>query len=476
MTDGRGLDLRFSIRRGSRAARVGRPRVLFIADLAAGRASAAPVRVDPDRLYPFMQSLAPEIELRPGLPRVFRSLDEFRPEALRPLADEFASDEGTLATPGATDEGRPSATQEPVAETDSDTLSRLLGASERGLPSARGGRDMGADRARAAIDKLASRLVRDIITAPPTRGSAGGNLAPVDARDSALRALLHFPPLQRLEAAWRGLAGLVDAAGGEAVEIDAWPLPEGGLRHLLPAPDERAEENPFYRALAPAAEDASPWSLIVIDSSYGSDATSFAELRGLARVAMALGTPVLADARLELAGSTTAAGLVSARGLDSAGPEASAWHAVRREPGARRIALVLPRVLSRTVYGPKTDPVDGFEFDEAAGVPLVHEQYLWGSAAAAIATGVVAAWREAIEKGGQADAPGAFTLDGLPLVVRLVGGDQALLPCAEVLLPESALRVLRQAGLSPLASFAERTSVRVDTLQSIADPPSDLEW
>jgi type VI secretion system protein ImpC len=68
-------------------------------------------------------------------------------------------------------------------------------------------------------------------------------------------------------------------------------------------------------------------------------------------------------------------------------PEHAAWNSLRASEDSRYIALAMPRVLARLPYGAKTDPVDGFDFEEdVAGSD--HTKYTWMNAAYAMAVNV----------------------------------------------------------------------------------------
>jgi type VI secretion system protein ImpC len=157
--------------------------------------------------------------------------------------------------------------------------------------------------------------------------------------------------------------------------------------------------------------------------------------------------------------------------IPTAGKKAAdAWDALRALPEAAYVGLVLPRFLLRMPYGPDTDPVERFAFEEMPGDP-VHKRYLWGNPAVACACML------AREFG--ADPQGAppaevRELDGLPLHVHESGGERRALPCAEVVLTERAAEAIMDRGIMPLLCYKGRDSVRLPRFQSIAEPPRSL--
>src|SRR5205814_1569367 len=90
--------------------------------------------------------------------------------------------------------------------------------------------------------------------------------------------------------------------------------------------------------------------------------------------------------------------------------DAERWQALRRSPHASALALALPRFLLRLPYGPKSDPIDAFPFDELAPA-RTHESYLWGNPAFACAQLAIAAFRA---RGEEMELGEVTELDDLP--------------------------------------------------------------
>jgi len=101
----------------------------------------------------------------------------------------------------------------------------------------------------------------------------------------------------------------------------------------------------------------------------------------------------------------------------------------------------------------------------------VHEDYLWGNPAFAVALLLAQSFLEAR---WEMDAGTATEVDKLPLHVYRRDAQTESKPCAEVLLTEDAVERIVEEGLIPLISFKDRDIVRVARFQSIADPPRAL--
>ena len=146
------------------------------------------------------------------------------------------------------------------------------------------------------------------------------------------------------------------------------------------------------------------------------------------------------------------------------------WAELRRRPEADSVALALPRFLLRLPYGKKTLPPESFDFEEFTELP-VHEDYLWGNPAFAVALLLAQSFSEA----GWEMRPGTTSeIDRLPLHVSGRAGESVSTPCSEALLTEDAVEGILDAGLMPLVSFKDQDRVRLGRFQSIADPPRGL--
>ena len=447
------------------------------------------VAVDIDRWDAVLARLSPTLRFDAawmgpcGAELTFRSLDDFHPDRLLAVMDPFRrlrESRARLSDPALFEreaerlmaDSAPVAASVPPGAQDSrpegtgDLLQRLIGS-----PAASGP----AVTTAGAVDSLIRRLVQPHIRPGPSRSPAPFLAAVDESLAGTMRSVLHDPDFQELEAAWRGLRGLVDALdAGDAVSVHVVDVSRGELLADLAACAGDAAGSAAHRLLARGAHggaDAEPWSLLVGHFSFGADAQDLALLGHLAAVAAHAGAPLLAAAAPSLVGCASLA--------DDADPRrwtigdaavARRWNDLRRDPVARWIGLALPRLLLRLPYGADTDAVDSFAFEELTP-SSGHEDYLWGNPALACARVLGMAWC------ADPDATaldGAFEIDDLPAHVREVDGERRLQPCAEVLLPLSAGEEILRRGVMPWLSFGNRNAVRLIGVRSIADPPTPL--
>jgi type VI secretion system protein ImpC len=443
---------------GSGGARL---RLLLVGDFsgraARGASEPAPdlarrplVPIDLDGFDHAMRKVAPALVLGPAVDSAppdtltFSALDDFHPDQLSQRLEVFAGlrvlrarllDPGTFAATAAALEPPPQAA--PVSTPD-NTLERLLG--ERRPPSGPAG-----------IDAFLREVVAPhIIPAPDARQPR--LVAAVDeAAAHHLRALLHAPGFQRLESSWRALHRLV-ASVEEEISLFLLDVSRAELgADLAGGPDGSG----LHRRLGDAE---APWSLVVLDESFGPGPEDLTLLAALGAVAAQVGVSILAgaDPRLDWGA------------LDD--EAAARWLRLRRSRQASAIGLALPRWLLRLPYGPKTDPIESFAFDEM-GQTRAHDHYLWGNPAFACALLAVAAFRE---NGADMQLGDVLELDDLPAHTYREDGEAHLQPCAEVFMPERVSIALLGSGLMPLISVRDRNSARLARFQSIADPQTAL--
>jgi len=287
----------------------------------------------------------------------------------------------------------------------------------------------------------------------------------------AMRAILHHPDFQALEAIWRATFLLVRQLGtGPQLKIYLIDVSKQELTEDLSAsPDIRGSG--LYRLLIEKAIEthgAEPWTVVVGNYTFGSDDESDWVAK-LATVAHRAGAVFLAEADASLLGCSSL--VATPNPLDWRESNAPVtWKQIRSRPEAASIGLALPRFLLRLPYGAETSSLESFAFEEFSRSPS-HDQYLWGNPAFALALLLGQSFSEA----GWEMRPGSLSqIENLPLHTYRVEGDSQSKPCAEVLLTEQAVERILDQGLIPLISFKNRDIIRIGRFQSIADPPSPL--
>ncbi|MDG4552536.1 MAG: type VI secretion system contractile sheath large subunit [Candidatus Contendobacter sp.] len=473
------------------------PRILIMADFS-GRgqrepsaaapdlASRSPLAVDADRFNAVMARLEPTLRLPlaagADFTVRFAQLDDFHPDALYRRLEPFQAlrhARARLLDPAhftqAAAELAPLAAPEPVhsepptpAEGDAALLERLLGRAPAASPTARP-----VEAGTNVIQNWLRTLVEPHIVRTDPRQSAW-----VAAMDTAIgdqmRAILHHPAFQALEATWRGVHGLVANLDDDAARVFLLDVTRQELFLDLRAASGKPQATGLHSLLIEHGvrmPDGEPWTLLVGDYAFGAAPEDIALLAALGSLASQAGGPFLAAANPEPLGCDSMAALADpARWPPLPTETEQRWLALRRCEIAPWLGLVLPRVLLRLPYGQKTEPVEAFAFEEMPG-GRDPGAYLWGNPALVCARLIAAAFAE----NGWDFSPGdVLELDDCPAHVYEAAGERAMQPATEVLLSERAMLEILARGPMPLLGHRQRNAIRLARFQSLADPPAAL--
>jgi type VI secretion system protein ImpC len=410
-------------------------------------AERRPRAVDCDNLDEALSSLSPSVHLSQATLR-FQSLDDFHPDRIYRRAGLFRKLADLRSQPAPVPEGDRENPQ-PAARTDLASGRSLL---ESMMEQAG---DEPVSRVAAEPDALVEFLKKAVEPhlAPRQNPRQLEWAARVDAAaGDQMRAILHNPRFQSLEAAWRSLAMLIDRLQPDA-ELKIY-LFDATLEELMAdAPQWGGPPGlPSFSLENCFGDSKDPWSLIVGAFVFGQTPEDAARLRWLGRLAASLGAPFLGEAEPP--------------SDSSPGPH---WRELVRSPEARWIGLALPRFLLRLPYGKDTSPAEQFEFEEMP--ESVHAHYLWGNPAFLCACVLGLAFRS----DGWGMRPAMHRLiEGLPLHIYRADGESVAKPCAEALLADTDADFILSNGFMPLASMKDRDSVLFVRVQSIADPPAPL--
>jgi type VI secretion system protein ImpC len=443
-------------------------RILVLGDFGASAASAKPVFIDRDNFETVMARLDVGLEL-PGAGRLrFKELDDFHPDRLFESLDLFhglremrerVEDPETFRQ-AASELMEPARQPQPQAPPiDFLTSGSLL---DDIVESSEGQSGSGAAPVRRSdpFQKYLQAIVAPHIVPRPDP-KQGEMLQQVDAAIAAqMRALLHEPRFQALEAAWRALFFLVrHAETNDRLKIYLLNLPKRTLMEdLLPADDLR--KTAVYRVLVQetvATPGAQTWALLAGNYTFGNSNQDVELLGRTALLAAAGGSPMIARAGAALLGD---------------GPEMAGWKELQTIAEACYIGLALPGFLLRLPYGKDTSSTERIAFEEMPGEPT-HREYLWGNPAFACAALIAQGFSES----GWDMRPGdALDIAGLPAHVYKKDGETHLKPCAEVLMTQGEAEALMERGLIPLCSMKDSDRVHVAGFRSITGKALAGRW
>ena len=450
-------------------------RVLILGDFG-GRAAVrqpmaqrAILRLDRDGIDAAIQNTAPALRLLidedGGDESIeFRALDDFHPDRLLERVPTLTR----LRKLRTTVESAPvsSAREEVPAQSGQNetldgrsVLDRILESEEAPL------RDTAPEATRPRVDDL-SDFVRRAVQPHVAREIDPRQRAIVgqvdDVISATLRALLHHPEFQALEARWRAVDFFLrrcDRDGSDAVGL----LDVSRDELALAASGGSAADRAALVQKISASDGGPAWSLVI--AAYQFQPADAALLADLARIAEEMGAPWLSAADARLAGAPTFADAGDPDDWDETSVEGC--DELRRERAAHFLGLSLPAFLVRLPYG-ADNSIESMRFEEFEPGAPAHDSLLWANPAflcALIATAPV--------ERGQA-APSHGTIGGLPLHLFTRAGTREAVPCAEALLSQRAAMHLLARGLTPLVSVRDGDAIRIPRLQSIAETPTPL--
>jgi type VI secretion system protein ImpC len=433
-----------------------------------------PFRIDCDNFDEIFSRIGVSLDLPPCAERIpetkisLRSLEDFHPEQLLvqvpPLAN-LAELRGKLLRPASMEAaarelremlkiGAPP-TEPPPATTNESTeamLSRLLG-----RPAAEASQT-------TSPTGLAHRLIEQIVgpNVPGVHPQQSHLAALVDAELTAgLRAILHCPTLQALEAAWRGLDFLVRSV---TEEVELWIISVGESELATMISVDSAAKTTIYRQL----EEIRP---VIVLGAYTFGTQSHVVLARIARLANALHTAFVAGASPELVGCSSFEVLTDPDDwTKGTSDEFQGFDALRRIPEAAHLGLAMPRFLLRQPYGKGSDPIETFAFEEMPAKPE-HQSYLWGNPVFLCGRLVAEAFTA---DPSDVESPEAGEVGGLPVHQFTSDGEIQVKPCAEAWLSERAAEAILRQGIMPILSVRGRDAVQFLSFRSVSNPPMPL--
>jgi type VI secretion system protein ImpC len=489
------FDFRIPVAKNPRQHRDAGPMRLLLMGEFSGTAGERPAiserrikRIDIDNLEEVLSALSPRLVIEnvaaTPLAVTFAAFEDFHPDALyasQPLFDELCNIRQRLHQPAHyreaaaqfRDMSRSHHLPESVpgerraGENDAATLARLLGKPVSDEPQP-------VRTAHSLIETIIHQTVAEHIVPAPDPGQQVYYAAVDHAIGDIMRAILHHPGFQAIEALWRGVHFLVNRMElDEDLQLFLLDVSEAEITADMQQADGQIERSHLYRLLVERFTDlpgAHPWSALVGLYTFAPSAEDTRTLAALGSLAACAGGPFLAGASPAILGARSLVETPSPRDWRPDEASTEYWNGLRESRAAPWLGLALPRLLLRLPYGEKTDSIESFSFEEMPA-PEAGAPYLWGNPALACATLLAQAFTE----NGWSMRPGDVRdIGDLPAFSYTDGDEWHLLPCAESYLSETAAENILDHGLMPLLSIHNTNSVRLLRFQSIASPHTTL--
>ncbi len=279
-------------------------------------------------------------------------------------------------------------------------------------------------------------------------------IAEIDKKLSLqLDAILHHPEFQRLESAWRSLKFLVDRTDfRENIKIELLNVSKEDLLEDFEDSPEVVKSG-LYKIVYTAEYGqfgGQPYAAMIGNYEFGPGPQDIKLLQYVASVASMAHAPFIAAAGPQFFGLENFSGLPNLKDLKSIfeGPQYTKWQSFRESEDARYVGLTLPRFLLRLPYGPDTQPVKAFNYQE--DVSGNHEHYLWGNTAFAFATRLTDSFAKYRWCANIIGPMGGGAIEDLPLhQYEAMGAIQTKIP-TEVLISERREFELAEEGFIAL--------------------------
>ena len=226
-------------------------------------------------------------------------------------------------------------------------------------------------------------------------------IAEIDKKlSSQVNEIIHNSEYQQLESAWRGLHHLVNnTETDEQLKIRVMNISKKDLHKTLRKFKGAAwDQSPIFKKLYEeefGQFGGEPYGCLVGDYHFDHSAPDVELLGEMAKVAAACHAPFITGAEPSLMNFESWQELANPRDLAKvmSTPEYAGWKSLRDSEDSKYLGLTMPRFLGRTPYGPKTNPVEEFAFEEDTG-DAESDKFAWVNAAYGMATNINRSFKE----------------------------------------------------------------------------------
>ena len=266
------------------------------------------------------------------------------------------------------------------------------------------------DQARVAVESavrtLAEQALHNAVTVSDDAiKTIQSMIAEIDAKLTAqVNQIIHHEDFQKVESAWRGLSYLVNnTQTDETLKIKYINVSKDDLRKTLKRYKGTAwDQSPIFKQIYEeefGKLGGAPYGCLVGDYYFDQTEPDVAMLGEIAKIASAAHAPFISAVSPTVLQMNSWQELSNPRDLTKIfqSPEYASWRSLRESEDAKYLGLTLPRFLARVPYGAKTNPVEGFAFEEDTASEEgddSHNKYSWANSAYAMATNINRSFKE----------------------------------------------------------------------------------
>ncbi|WDD92316.1 type VI secretion system contractile sheath large subunit [Burkholderia sp. FERM BP-3421] len=272
-----------------------------------------------------------------------------------------------------------------------------------------------------------------------------------------LTEVLHNKRFQALEGAWRGLHYLVSNTDtSENLKIRYLNISKSDLgKTLRRFKGVVWDQSPIFKMIYEQEYGqfgGEPFGCLIGDYQFDHSMQDVSILTEMSKIAAAAHAPFVSAAAPGLLQMDNWNELSNPRDVSKifTSTEYAFWRRLRESNDSRYLALTMPRFLARVPYGPKTQPIEEFGFEEKVD-PDRSEDFCWANSAYAMGANITRAFKtygwctkiRGIESGGAVEVLPKFVLPSQDQEVEL--------HCpTEIAISDRREHELSESGLMPL--------------------------
>jgi len=263
-----------------------------------------------------------------------------------------------------------------------------------------------SDQAKTAVEQAVKTLAQQALEntgliSDDALRSIEGIIAQIDQKlTEQVNLILHHEEFQQLESAWRGLHYLVNnTETDEMLKVRVMNISKKEMHKTLRKFKGTAwDQSPIFKKVYEeefGQFGGEPYGSLVADYHFDHSPPDVELLGEMAKIAAAAHAPLLTGANPTLFQMDSWSELANPRDLTKIfqTPEYASWRSLRESEDSKYVGLAMPRFLGRLPYGSKTDPVEGFAFEEdTEGADS--QKYGWVNAAYGMAVNVNRSFKE----------------------------------------------------------------------------------
>ncbi|WP_337030511.1 type VI secretion system contractile sheath large subunit [Pantoea agglomerans] len=264
------------------------------------------------------------------------------------------------------------------------------------------GSDQAKESIKNAVNVLAERAVENgIVVSRDAYHTIQALISEIDKKLSdQINKIIHHKAFQDLESVWRGLFYLVNnTETDEMLKIKFLDISKKELgRTLKRFKGVGWDQSQIFKMIYEEEYGkfgGEPFGCLVGDYYFDHSPKDVELLGEMSKICAAAHSPFISGASPALMQMASWQELANPRDITKIfqNTEYVVWKSLRESEDARYLGLTLPRFLGRLPYGHRTNPVDGFDFEESTDGSK-HTNYLWVNSAYAMSVNINRSFKE----------------------------------------------------------------------------------